>query len=680
MILKHGKLSFLIFTLLLGYLISIVPNNRTVMLVFASDSYGNDINFIEVWQWQGSDYELKDNFTTSGGTSKVDEDQAIKLIISIKFNDTLASSEAEAITNSRIYMNISEGIWTNEELNNTSCSHSGDFYWLKENGVWNQSGYPVVGVTYDCQVDYDGLIAYSYDTLNSPSAWENNEWTNPQNAFTSNNIRAYASINSYAVTYKNYGFNNDVDEGSTIDSVKVKVEGYVTVSGDQNVYAKVSWDGGTTWSSDKATGFGTSESTVTLDFSSVTAWTRDKLNNSNFRTKLWYFQGGGCYPNRTYFLGWDETAKEKETKWLLINIEDLKIGDKIFALDDLTKELVWTEVKNIEVHEGLWNLRDIYSGNLSVQLSEKQEWTWKAHNVFTENHPVEYMLKNGTVVRGLMKDLKEGYSLFHVFHDPPYFGTYVSPQDHYTKAFAITKIVDYQLKGTVYNVIATQPHERPVLKYLSDKEIANMTVIAHKYYNMSFAQFFDPPIGKTTGYVDWVPVEVNYTPPAEWRDVSTWTFQLSAPSKFAIGPILLRVAIFVTLNGEPMDKINITVRGGPSKFTFWKLTDPLGEATIRLKKGTYLFHFTHDVYHVAHSISIVKHCEIYFELNRTEYRMVVDWTSQIIQIISASSLFMGVLALLAYHNQKIVSKQWRKIKALKGKPEKEIKKNLKGKR
>ena len=155
---KYWKvcLNILLGFILIGCVIPTFLNYHPVMLGFASDSYGDDINFIEVWQWNGSDYVLEANFTSNGGSCLVADNKAIKVIVSIKFNDTLASSEAEAISYTRLYMNISEGIWTNVELNNTSCVHSGDFYWLKEDGIWNQTGYPVSGVTYECGVLYQG--------------------------------------------------------------------------------------------------------------------------------------------------------------------------------------------------------------------------------------------------------------------------------------------------------------------------------------------------------------------------------------------------------------------------------------------------------------------------------------------------------------------------------------------
>jgi len=166
----------------------------------------------------------------------------------------------------------------------------------------------------------------------------------------------------------------------------------------------------------------------------------------------------------------------------------------------------------------------------------------------------------------------------------------------------------------------------------------------------------------------------------QWTYITNWVFDLSRPLDFPIGPTLFRVAISVTLNGEPMDKINITITGGPSNLTFWKMTDSFGDAIVRLKMGTYLFYIRHDIYLVEHNISIFKHCQIHFELNSTEYIMVTDWTGLIMEIAGGTSCVIGICLIYAYYNQKQVSKQWKKMKSLKGKPKKEIDKKLKGKR
>jgi len=123
--------------------------------VFAVDSYGNDINFIEVWQYNGTDYILLANFTSSGGSVRVHDNWVINFTVGIRFNSTLASSTAEAISYTRVYMNIT-GIWINVELNNTSCTLIGNYYYLTEQGHWNQTGYPEAGVTYTCSIVYQG--------------------------------------------------------------------------------------------------------------------------------------------------------------------------------------------------------------------------------------------------------------------------------------------------------------------------------------------------------------------------------------------------------------------------------------------------------------------------------------------------------------------------------------------
>jgi len=119
-----------------------------VSLVFAADSYGNDIKYIEVWEGN----TLKANFTASGGTVRVNASNTITFNVSICVNSTLVSSTSEAVSYTAVYMNIT-GIWTNVELNNTSVILNGSFYYLIEKGVLNP-GTLSEGQTYDCSVLY----------------------------------------------------------------------------------------------------------------------------------------------------------------------------------------------------------------------------------------------------------------------------------------------------------------------------------------------------------------------------------------------------------------------------------------------------------------------------------------------------------------------------------------------
>ena len=151
------KRKFLVLTLILPLLLlSLLMMQNDTMIVYAADSYGNDINFIEVWQYNGSAWNLLANFTSTGGSVRVHDSWAMNFTVGIQINSTLVSSTSEAIDYTRVYMNITDGgsIWNNAELNNTSCSLSGSYYYLTEQGHWNETGKPVAGVTYACSILY----------------------------------------------------------------------------------------------------------------------------------------------------------------------------------------------------------------------------------------------------------------------------------------------------------------------------------------------------------------------------------------------------------------------------------------------------------------------------------------------------------------------------------------------
>jgi hypothetical protein len=151
------KKKFLVLTLILPLLlISLLMMQNDTMIVYAADSYGNDINFIEVWQYNGTDWNLLANFTSTGGSVRVHDSWAINFTVGIQINSTLVSSVSDAIAYTRVYMNITDGgsIWNNVELNNTACSLSGSYYYLTEQGYWNETGKPVAGVIYACSILY----------------------------------------------------------------------------------------------------------------------------------------------------------------------------------------------------------------------------------------------------------------------------------------------------------------------------------------------------------------------------------------------------------------------------------------------------------------------------------------------------------------------------------------------
>jgi hypothetical protein len=150
-----------IYLLTLAVLILLQLNKPTPIIQIAigspADVYGNDIDFIEIWQYNGTDYILKANLTSDGGTVRVEDNKPIKFVIGIQFNNSLAINSQEAIDYTKVLMNItynSNFIWQNVELNNTACITGTEFYFLFEEGVWNQTSYPKAGETYECSVLY----------------------------------------------------------------------------------------------------------------------------------------------------------------------------------------------------------------------------------------------------------------------------------------------------------------------------------------------------------------------------------------------------------------------------------------------------------------------------------------------------------------------------------------------
>ena len=132
--------------ILLITLILLSPKQQTLNLVFAQTE-GN-IQYVEVWQLEGSNYVLKANFTEDGSVS-VNGSQWFKFVVCHRFNSSYANNEQEAIDYTKILMNITS-IWTNKELNNTSCTLNENWYILKEVGYLNQT--LSEGETYECTV------------------------------------------------------------------------------------------------------------------------------------------------------------------------------------------------------------------------------------------------------------------------------------------------------------------------------------------------------------------------------------------------------------------------------------------------------------------------------------------------------------------------------------------------
>jgi hypothetical protein len=142
---------------LIGVSLLVETQPDFIYIVFAVDAYGNDLDYISVYQWNTTGtphWTLRANFTATGGTVRVEAAKALNFTVAMRLNGTLVSSTAEAILYTNIKMNITTGIWTNKELNNSACSYSAPYYRLRETGKWNVTAEPVAGTTYQASVKY----------------------------------------------------------------------------------------------------------------------------------------------------------------------------------------------------------------------------------------------------------------------------------------------------------------------------------------------------------------------------------------------------------------------------------------------------------------------------------------------------------------------------------------------
>jgi hypothetical protein len=107
--------------------------------------------FIEVWE--GS--ILKANFTSSGGSVRVNASKTVTFNVTVCFNSTLASSQFEAVQYTRVLLNIT-GIVTNAELSNVKVvGPVGGFYYLTEQYTVAANTL-TEGQTYVCSFKYQG--------------------------------------------------------------------------------------------------------------------------------------------------------------------------------------------------------------------------------------------------------------------------------------------------------------------------------------------------------------------------------------------------------------------------------------------------------------------------------------------------------------------------------------------
>ena len=354
-------------------------------------------------------------------------------------------------------------------------------------------------------------------------------WNYPSRAYSSDNSRTYVTSSNDGAEQEYSGYAINVPSGASIEKVYVGVEGHTSDSANEILYVKI-YDG-SIWRSKSVTDY-SSETLQWIDFTSFTSWTPEKVNSIKTRIKYDYTGYTGCYSNQTYFVVANSTDGSFEnTTWSILPVSQLEVGMTLLAWDDENKVLTFDNISAIDVHEGTWQLYDIYSGELDLPITivykNKVITEWKSHIELTGNHPLlvyrnateSWEIMNASTVYELWSN-GETLCISHLWYN------------YSLKLFPIWNITVRTFNGKVYNLHGSKPGIYFFGKtYGPDEEILVEVIKA-----MIEEYGKQPPwmiiAGKQTYYVDWLPVKIVYTLPSarQWNTVAFWQFDMATRS------------------------------------------------------------------------------------------------------------------------------------------------------
>jgi hypothetical protein len=122
----------------------------------------------------------------------------------------------------------------------------------------------------------------------NPSSYAGIDWTDPANAYTSNDVYAQVPKNGIE-EYGTYGFS--IGSGLSIESVEVGVEGYS--EGGEIIRVSVSWNGGTNWGSTHDVTLTGSDTFTWVDVTADHSWVPGDLSDGNFIVRAQGIAVGG---------------------------------------------------------------------------------------------------------------------------------------------------------------------------------------------------------------------------------------------------------------------------------------------------------------------------------------------------------------------------------------------------
>jgi len=227
--------------------------------------------------------------------------------LEITYNDlivNLPTTNQETLNNLSLELNTTQSgyndtiwySWNNGIINTTLCSQS--------NSCQNTITFPRQG-NYDLLVwgnksdgtekmkNISGLFIGSgiFGTgWKDPTATgeDHNQWVNPTNAYLSNNQYASTDTNTRMQDYYNFPLN--IQSGSKIYGIMVSIEAKELISGSSVIESEISWDGGTSYTSqNKQKTYTTVESTQIYGGTTDKwgrNWSSSDFSNANFRVRI----------------------------------------------------------------------------------------------------------------------------------------------------------------------------------------------------------------------------------------------------------------------------------------------------------------------------------------------------------------------------------------------------------
>lgn len=163
---RHAFVGFSVI-LLLAIALLALPKFQISFLhigvVYASDSYGDDINDTIVSQYNTTAWITIQDFTANG-SARITPAWSTSFLVTVKINASLLATNSSAGSDSgtRVNMTIVQAdngtniIWNNLTLNSTGTpSFTSPYWYVQKLGNWT-SNLAVSGVTYNCTIVYQG--------------------------------------------------------------------------------------------------------------------------------------------------------------------------------------------------------------------------------------------------------------------------------------------------------------------------------------------------------------------------------------------------------------------------------------------------------------------------------------------------------------------------------------------